>query len=50
MYDEIKDYNDLYNYVKTREKNEKIYLLLDEVQNVLALEKAINLFKKLILI
>lgn len=45
MYDEIKDYKDLYNYVKTRVKKEKIYLLLDEVQNVLAWEKAINSFK-----
>mgnify|MGYP004534224241 CR=1 FL=1 len=45
MYDEIKDYKDLYNYVKTRVKKEKIYLLLDEVQNVLAWEKAIKSFK-----
>lgn len=44
-FDDIKDYKDLYNYVKERIKNERVYLLLDEVQNVKAFEKAINSFK-----
>lgn len=45
MYDDIKDYKDLYNFVKSKIKKEKVYLLLDEVQNVVAWEKAINSFK-----
>lgn len=45
MYDDIKNYKDLYMYVKEKIKNEKVYLLLDEVQNVEAWEKAINSFK-----
>ena len=45
MYDDIKNYKDLYNYVKDRIKNDKVYLLLDEVQNVSSWEKAINSFK-----
>ena len=45
MYDYIRDYRDLYNYVKNRIKKEKVYLLLDEVQNVILWEKAINSFK-----
>lgn len=45
MFYDIKDYKDLYNYVKERIKNERVYLLLDEVQNVKAFEKAINSFK-----
>ena len=45
LYDEIKNYKDLYTYVKSKIKKEKIYLLLDEVQNVEAWEKAINSFK-----
>ena len=44
-FDDIKDYKDLYNYVKERIKNERVYLLLDEVQNIKAFEKAINCFK-----
>ena len=44
-FDDIKDYKDLYNYVKERIKNERVYLLLDEVQNIKAFEKAINSFK-----
>ena len=44
-FDDIKDYKDLYNYVKERIKNERVYLLLDEVQNVKSFEKAINSFK-----
>ena len=39
----IKDYQDLYNYIKenVRNKNKK-YILLDEIQNVEKLEKAVN--------
>lgn len=39
---EIKDYKDLYNYIKTKYHNRKVYLLLDEVQNVEDWEKAVN--------
>lgn len=45
MYDDIKNYKDLYKYVKEKIKKEKVYLLLDEVQNVDSWEKAINSFK-----
>lgn len=45
MFDEINNYRDLYNYVKNKRGNKKTYLLLDEVQNVDAWEKAINSFK-----
>lgn len=45
IYDDIKNYKDLYKYVKDRIKKDKIYLLLDEVQNVESWEKAINSFK-----
>lgn len=45
IYDDIKDYKDLYKYVKERIKKNKVYLLLDEVQNVDSWEKAINSFK-----
>ena len=44
VYDDIKNYKDLYNYVKDKIKKEKVYLLLDEVQNVESWEKAINSF------
>lgn len=40
---EIKDYKDLYNYIKNQIKNEnKKYILLDEIQNVEKCEKAVN--------
>lgn len=39
---EIKDYKDLYKYIKTKYHNRKVYLLLDEVQNVEDWEKAVN--------
>ena len=45
IYDDIKNYKDLYAYVKEKVKKDKIYLLLDEVQNVESWEKAINSFK-----
>ena len=41
---DIKDYRDLYNYIKSKYKNKKLYLLLDEVQNVEKWEKAVNSF------
>ena len=44
MYDEIKNYKDLYKYVQEKIKKGKMYLLLDEVQNVSSWEKAINSF------
>lgn len=44
-YDDIKNYKDLYKYIESKINNEKIYLLLDEVQNVASWEKAINSFK-----
>ncbi len=45
MYDDIKNYKDLYKFVKENIKKDKMYLLLDEVQNVESWEKAINSFK-----
>lgn len=39
---EIKDYKDLYNYIKSKNHDKKVYLLLDEVQNVEDWEKAVN--------
>ena len=42
MYDNIKDYKDLYEYIKGKINNKKAYLLLDEVQNVDKWEKAVN--------
>ena len=33
-YDEIKNYKDLYNYVKSKLSKGKNYILLDEVQNI----------------
>lgn len=42
MYDDIKDYKDLYNEIKSKISDEKVYILLDEVQNVKQWEKAIN--------
>lgn len=44
-HESLKDYMDLYKYVKGTIKNEKVYLLLDEVQNVKSWEKAINSFR-----
>ena len=44
IYDDIKNYKDLYKYVKNKIKKNKMYLLLDEVQNVNSWEKAINAF------
>ena len=40
---DIKDYKDLYNYIKEQVTNKKkIYILLDEVQNIEKWEKAVN--------
>ena len=38
----IKDYNDLYSYIKNNINSGKNYILLDEVQNVDKWEKAVN--------
>lgn len=38
----IKNYEDLYNYIKAHIANGKNYILLDEVQNVEMWEKAVN--------
>ena len=45
IFDNIKNYKDLYNYVKDRIKKDKVYLLLDEVQNIESWERAINSFQ-----
>ena len=42
IYDDIKNYKDLYNYIKNKITGDKVYILLDEVQNVDKWEKAIN--------
>lgn len=42
IYDDIKDYKDLYNKIKNEISTGKNYILLDEVQNVEKWEKAIN--------
>lgn len=41
-WDYIKNYKDLYKYIKDNYKNEKIYILLDEVQCVEQWEKSVN--------
>ncbi len=45
IYDDIKNYKDLFNYISNKIKSDKVYILLDEVQNVEYWEKAINSFK-----
>ena len=42
IYDDIKDYKELYNYIKNKLSEGKNYILLDEVQNVMKWQKAIN--------
>lgn len=42
IFDEIRDYKDLYCYIKENLSKGKNYILLDEVQNVLKWEKVIN--------
>ena len=45
MYDDIKDFKDLYKYIKNKNiniNNKKYYILLDEIQIVKQWEKAIN--------
>lgn len=44
-FDDIKDYKDLYKYIKEKIKKGRVYLLLDEIQNVKSWEKTINSFK-----
>lgn len=41
---DIKDYKDLYQYVTKNKGKNKLYILLDEVQNVLEWERAVNSF------
>lgn len=41
---DIKNYRDLYNYIKSKYNGTKLYLLLDEVQNIEEWEKAVNSF------
>ena len=41
---DIKNYRDLYNYIKSKYNIKKLYLLLDEVQNIEEWEKAVNSF------
>ncbi len=45
LFDDVKDYKDLYDYVKKFVNGKRIYLLLDEVQNVLMFQRALNAFK-----
>lgn len=42
MFDEIQNYKDLYNYIKSILSNGKNYVLLDEIQNIEKWEKAVN--------
>lgn len=42
IYDDIKDYKDLYKKIKNDVSEERCYILLDEVQNVEKWEKAVN--------
>jgi len=45
QFDEIKDYKDLYNQIKSLKPSKgKIYILLDEIQQVKFWEKAVNSF------
>ncbi len=41
---DIKNYRYLYNYIKSKYNGTKLYLLLDEVQNIGEWEKAVNSF------
>lgn len=45
IYDDIKDYKDLYNYIKSNISTNKTYILLDEVQNIESWEKGVNSLK-----
>ncbi len=45
IYDNIKNYQDLYNYIKEKIGKERVYLLLDEIQNIESWEKSVNSFK-----
>ena len=45
IYDDIKNYKDLYNYIKSNISTNKTYILLDEVQNVESWEKGVNSLK-----
>ena len=39
---DINDYKELYNYIKSKFSSKKLYILLDEVQNIDKWEKAVN--------
>ena len=39
---DITNYKELFNYIKSKKNKEKLYILLDEVQNVDQWEKAVN--------
>ena len=45
IYDDIKDYKDLYNYIKSNISANKTYILLDEVQNIESWAKGVNSLK-----
>ena len=42
QWDDIRTYKELYNYIKLRDSKKRMYILLDEVQNVSKWEKAVN--------
>lgn len=44
QWDFIKNYHDLYKYIESKYNHSKIYILLDEVQNIIHWEKAVNSF------
>ncbi|MEG2457667.1 MAG: ATP-binding protein [Bacilli bacterium] len=41
-WDDIRTYKDLYNYIKSKYNNKKLYILLDEIQSVESWQKAVN--------
>ncbi len=42
QWDDIRTYKELYDYIKFRDSEKRMYILLDEVQNVIKWEKAVN--------
>lgn len=42
QWDDIRTYKELYDYIKFRDSKKRMYILLDEVQNVIKWEKAVN--------
>ena len=46
IYDDIKNYKDLYHYIMDKtDKTKKVYLLLDEIQRIESWEKALSSFQ-----